>query len=233
MQDNMNSMAPVSTGSVETRSNFIWKVYAHVVGALLAMVAIEYYLFTSGAANQIFAVLGGNPGIALILFIGLSWGASHVAYRIESRPAQYAAFGLYVFLWSVMLVPLLGMAIIIGEERGVNIIENAATVTIMGCVGLIATAMITRKDFSFLRGILVYGFMVILALIASSFIFGLDLGVWFSIGMIAFAGVAVLYDTSNIMHHYPEDKFVGASMALFGSIAMMFFYILRLFMSRD
>jgi FtsH-binding integral membrane protein len=51
--------------------------------------------------------------------------------------------------------------------------------------------------------------------------------------MIGFAGVAVLYDTSNIMHHYPQDKYVAASMALFASIAMMFFYILRLFMSRD
>ena len=47
------------------------------------------------------------------------------------------------------------------------------------------------------------------------------------------AGVAVLYDTSNIMHHYPQDKYVAASMALFSSIAMMFWYILRLFMSRD
>jgi FtsH-binding integral membrane protein len=51
--------------------------------------------------------------------------------------------------------------------------------------------------------------------------------------MIGFAGIAVLYDTSNIMHHYPQDKYVAASMALFASIAMMFFYILRLFMSRD
>jgi FtsH-binding integral membrane protein len=51
--------------------------------------------------------------------------------------------------------------------------------------------------------------------------------------MIGFAGVAVLYDTSNIMHHYPQDKYVAASMALFASIAMMFYYILRLFMSRD
>jgi hypothetical protein len=51
--------------------------------------------------------------------------------------------------------------------------------------------------------------------------------------MIGFAGVAVLYDTSNIMHHYPEDKYVAASMALFASIAMMFWYILRFFMGRD
>jgi FtsH-binding integral membrane protein len=35
------------------------------------------------------------------------------------------------------------------------------------------------------------------------------------------------------MHHYPQDKYVAASMALFASIATMFWYMLRLFMNRD
>jgi hypothetical protein len=112
-------------------------------------------------------------------------------------------------------------------------IESAAAVTLFGCAALVATVMITRKDFSFLRGVLVWGFFIAMGLIATSLIFGWNLGTWFSVGMIGFAGVAVLYDTSNIMHHYPQDKYVAASMALFSSIAMMFWYILRLFMSRD
>ena len=112
-------------------------------------------------------------------------------------------------------------------------IESAVMVTLFGCGALIATVMITKKDFSFLRGVLVWGFFLVIGLIAASFIFGWNLGTWFSVGMIGFAGVAILYDTSNIMHHYPRDKYVAASMALFASIAMMFWYILRLFMSRN
>jgi hypothetical protein len=69
--------------------------------------------------------------------------------------------------------------------------------------------------------------------IVGSFIFGFQLGTWFSVAMIGFAGAAVLYDTSNIMHHYPQDKYVAASMQLFASIALMFWYVLQLFMSRD
>jgi len=80
---------------------------------------------------------------------------------------------------------------------------------------------------------MVWGFFGSIGLIVASWALGFNLGTWFSVGMIAFAGVAVLYDTSNIMHHYPQDKYVAASMALFASIAMMFFYILRLFMNRD
>jgi FtsH-binding integral membrane protein len=52
--------------------------------------------------------------------------------------------------------------------------------------------------------------------------------------MIALAGGSVLYDTSNVLHHYPEDRYVAASLELFASIALMFWYVLRLFMlSRD
>ena len=98
---------------------------------------------------------------------------------------------------------------------------------------MIAVAMITRKDFSFLRGILFWAFMLAMVGIVSSLLFGFQLGTWFSVAMIGFAGAAVLYDTSNIMHHYPEDRYVAASMALFASIALMFWYILQLFMSRD
>ena len=80
---------------------------------------------------------------------------------------------------------------------------------------------------------MVWGFFLAMAAIVGSLLFGFNLGTWFSIAMIGFAGAAVLYDTSNIMHHYPQDKYVAASMALFASIAMMFWYILRLIMSRD
>jgi len=233
MQDNLNTMAPVSALSVEDRSTFIWKCYAHVVGAILALVAIETYLFSSGAAAPIANAMMQSPMVVLIGFIALSWGAGHVAHRLESTMAQYAAFGAFVVLWAVMFVPILAIAMMMDAERGGNMIESAAITTVVGCAALIATVMITRKDFSFLRGVLVWGFFIAIGLIAASWAFGWNLGTWFSVGMIAFAGIAVLYDTSNIMHHYPQDKYVAASMALFASIAMMFYYILRLFMSRD
>lgn len=233
MQDNMNALAPVSSLAVSDRSEFIWKCYAHVVGAIIAVAVIETYLFQSGVAWAIAGPMMQSPMLVLMAFIGLSWGASHLAHRLESKTSQYAAFAAFVVTWSLMFVPMLAIAMVKSAESGSNIVESAASVTIFGCVALIATAMITRRDFSFLRGILVWGFFVAMGLIGASFLFGWNLGTWFSVGMIGFAGAAVLYDTSNIMHHYPQDKYVAASMALFGSIAMMFWYILRLFMSRD
>jgi FtsH-binding integral membrane protein len=222
-------MAPVAALPVAERSDFIWKTYAHVVGAILAFAGVSAYLMTSGISARLFPVVTANWLLTLGAFMLVSWGASHVAHRLESKPAQYAAFAVFIFAEALIFSPLLLMAAVMKP----GIIDNAAGVTIMGSVGLIAVAMITRKDFSFLRGILVWGGILALVGIVSAVIFGFQLGTWFSLGMIGFAGAAVLYDTSNIMHHYPQDKYVGAAMGLFASIALMFWYVLQFFMSRE
>ena len=232
MQNNMNYATPVSDASVEDRSEFIWKCYAHVVGGILAFAAVLSYFVTSGiAANilQFIATTGFGWPVLFGGFILVGWGASHLAHTLESKPMQYAAYAALVFAEALIFAPMILMAMMMQP----GIIESAVGVTVLGCVGLIAVAMITRKDFSFMRGMLVWGGMLAFAGIIASMIFGFQLGTWFSVAMIGFAGAAVLYDTSNIMHHYPADRYVGASMALFASIALMFWYVLRLFMSRD
>ncbi len=229
MNENVNYLAPVSELSVEDRANFIWKCYAHVVGAILAFAAIEVYFFQSGIAAAIAQPMLENWWMVFGAFILVGMGATHVAHRIESKNAQYAAFAAFIVMEALIFAPMLFIAY--AMEPG--IIDSAAGVTILGSIGLVAVAMITRKDFSFLRGMLLWIGMLAFIAIIGSLIFGFHLGTWFSVAMIGFAGAAVLYDTSNIMHHYPQDKYVAASMALFASIAMMFWYILRLFMSRD
>ena len=229
MQENINHLAPVAGASVSDRSEFIWKTYAHVVGAILAFAAVEVYLFQSGVAMAIAEPMINNWLMVLGAFMLAGWGASHVAHRIESKPAQYAAFALFIVAEALIFSPMLLMA----NAYAPGAIESAAGVTLLGSVGLVATAMITRKDFSFLRGMMVWIGILAMVAIVSSILFGFELGTWFSVAMIGFAGAAVLYDTSNIMHHYPQDKHVAAAMSLFASIAMMFWYILRLFISRD
>lgn len=229
MQNQANSMAPVSSLAVEDRSQFIWKCYAHVVGAILAFAAVEAYLITSGVAQSIAPAMLNNWMLTLGAFMLVGWGASHVAHRLTSVPAQYAAFALLVVAEAIIFSP----AILLAQFKQPGVIESAAGVTLLGSGGLVATAMITRKDFSFLRGMMVWGGILALVGIFASLIFGFQLGTWFSVAMIGFAGAAVLYDTSNIMNHYPQDRYVAAAMALFASIALMFWYVLRLFMSRD
>jgi FtsH-binding integral membrane protein len=221
-------VTPVAEATVQARSDFIWKCYAHVVGGILAFAAVEYYLITSGVALRIAPVLLQSWLLTIGAFMLVSWGASHVAHRLESKPAQYAAYAVLIVAQALLFAPL----ILVAATQAPGVLDSAIGVTVIGCVGLIAVAMVTRKDFSFLRGLLVWGGLLALGAIIAAVIFGFEMGTWFSVAMIGFAGAAVLYDTSNILHHYPEDRYVGASMALFASIALMFWYILRLFMSR-
>lgn len=229
MQEQVNYLAPVAEDSVENRSEFIWKTYAHVVGAILTFAAIEVYLFQSGIAQRIAAPMLGNWLMVLGAFMLASWGATRAAHRAKSTAAQYGALAFFIVVEAIIFAPLLFVA----DSKAPGVIDTAAGITIMGSVALIATAMITRKDFSFLRGILVFGGFLVLGFIVISVLMGYQPGSWFSLGMIGFAGAAVLYDTSNIMFHYPKDRHVAAAMALFASIALMFWYILMFLMNRD
>jgi FtsH-binding integral membrane protein len=63
-------------------------------------------------------------------------------------------------------------------------------------------------------------------------LFGMALGTWFSVGMVVFAGGAVLYHTSNVLHRYQPGQHVAAALSLFASVALMLWYMVQLFTSR-
>src|SRR5207237_5098381 len=156
------------------------------------------------------------------------WQASHKSCAAESQGAQYAARARYVVAEALILVPLLYIA----DKIAPGAISSAAVVTFIAFAALTAIVFLTRKDFSFLRGILCWGGIVALVLIVAGVAFGFQLGTFFSVAMVALAGASILYDTSNVLHHYPEDRYVAAALELFASVALMLWYVLRLFMSR-
>jgi hypothetical protein len=226
----VGSQLPVAALGSETRAAFISRTYAHVAMSILGFAAIESYFFSSGIAEQVAPrMLGVNWLLILGAFMVVGWLASHVAHRVESKPLQYAALAGFVLAEAIIFLPLLYIAVLTQPA----IIDSAAGVTLLGTGGLTAVAFITKRDFSFLRGILVWGGILALVAIAGSVLFGFHMGTWFSVAMIGFAGTAILYDTSNVMRHYPEDRHVAAALELFASIALMFWYVLQLFMSRD
>jgi hypothetical protein len=139
---------------------------------------------------------------------------------------QYFSYAIYVVAQALIFVPLLYIA----DAKAPGTIDSAVLVTALGAGGLMFVAHRTRKDFSFLRAILMWGGVLALIAIIGGVVFGFQMGTWFSVLMIGFAGAAVLYDTSNIILHYPEDRYVSAAMQLFASIALMFWYVLRLLM---
>ena len=227
----MQRNIPVAAIGVDARAIFITRTYTHLLGAILGFAAVEIYLFTSGLAEVIArSMLGVSWLLVLGGFVVVSWLASRVALTTRSLGAQYAALSAFVLAEAIIFVPLLFIA----QLYAPGVIQSAAVVTMLAFTGLTAVAFTTRKDFSFLGGLLRWGFILALVLIVGGVIFGFQLGTYFSVAMVALAGGAILYDTSNILRHYPEDRYVAASLALFSSVALIFWYVLRRFMaSRD
>lgn len=222
-------LQPVGDASVDVRARFITRTYNHLFGAIVAFTAIEFLLFKSGVAYPMAkAMLGTSWLLVLGGFMLVSWGATRVAHQSTNRSAQYLALGGYVVAQAILFVPLL----VIAELNAPGAIPSAGLVTILGFAGLTAIVFMTRKDFSFLGAMLRWGGICALLAIVGGVVFGFDLGTWFSVAMIGFAGAAILYDTSNVLHHYPEDRYVSAALQLFASVALMFWYVLRLFLSR-
>ena len=216
--------------AADERAGFIAKTYAHLAGAIAVFIGLEAVLLNlPGIENLVGMMVGTRYGWLVVLgsFMAVSWIADSWARSAISPGKQYLGLGLYVAAEAVIFVPMLFIA----QRMDTQIVPMAGATTLVLLGALTAVVFITRKDFSFLRTILMFGGFAAMGLIVVAILFGFSLGPIFTYAMIAFACGYILYDTSNVLHHYRIGQHVAASLALFASVALLFWYILRLFMS--
>lgn len=219
----------VSQISEIERAEFYRKTYMHVAVAILAFGAVEYLLLKTIPLETVLSMITGK--YIWLAVIGVFWLASMLATKLSfsvSKNMQYLGLGLYVLIEAVIFLPMLGIASMYAPE----VITQAALVTVFMFAGLTAAVFMTNRDFSFLRNIIVIGGFVALGVIIVGAIFGLNLGLWFSLAMVGLASASILYQTYNIKNLYSKDQYVGAALQMFASIMLLFWYILRIFMSR-
>lgn len=212
----------------DARAGFVRRTYAHLFGAILAFIGLEaVFLGVEPVTNLLLTVVGGNWWIAAIAFFAVSWLANWWAHSGVSPALQYLGLAAYVVAEALIFVPLLYFAAALAP----SIIPTAGFLTLLIFGGLTVTVFATGADFSFLKGFLVVASLLSVAAIVGSFFLGYGLGIWFSAAMIGIVSGFILYDTSNVLHHYRTDQYVAASLALFASVATLFWYVIRLLMS--
>lgn len=232
---NPYAVGSVSEAPMETRTDFVRKTYLHLAGAIGAFALIETMLIQMGFGRIALQLLGASRFSWLIVlgaFMGVSWIANKWANNGASKSTQYAGLVLYTLAEAVIFLPLIMMATLYDPAA----IGKAGVVTGFMVLGLTAIAFTTKKDFTFLGGFLKVGFLIALGVIlAGVFMPGLmsGMGIWFSLAMVLLASGSILYNTSAIMYHYAPGQHVAASLSLFASVALLFWYVLQLFMSRD
>ena len=224
---------PAALAAESERATFIQRTYLHLAGAIGLFVAIEAAIFTLVPVETLDGVMQtlfrSNYGYLAVLlgFVGVSWLASSWANSGTSQSTQYLGLGLYVVAESVIFVPLLYIA----NKVAPMAIPAAGVLTLVMFGGLTALVMITKSDLtSWGKYLWCFGLAAV-GVVICAILFNFALGVWFSGLMVGLACAYILYDTSNVLHRYRTDQYVAASLALFASVALLFWYILRIMMS--
>jgi len=222
----------VANAAESERAGFIKRTYMHLAGAIGIFALLETALIQSGVASQFMSVLAGSKWswlIVLGVFMLVSTVANNWAHSGVSREKQYMGLGLFIIAEAIIFMPLIFMALM--RDPSGTLLQNAAVVTAALVGGLTFTAFSTKINFSFMGRFLMIGGFVAIGMIVASILFGFSLGLWFSGAMIIFAAGSVLYSTSNIIHEYHTEQHVAASLSLFSSVGLLFWYILQFMMS--
>ncbi len=225
----------VAEAAPTERAAFIRKTYLLLAAALLAFIGVEVLFFSTPIAQAVTSLIfaGGSIGwlAVLGLFMLISWLSNKWAVSETSTAVQYLGLGFFIFAEALIFIPLLYIAAYASGDP--TVIIKAGIVSLGLFAGLTLTVFVTRSDFSWLAPILGIGGFAALGFIVASAIFGFTLGNVFAFLMVAFAGSAILYETSNVLHRYNTRQHVAAALSLFASVALLFWYILRIFSSRD
>ncbi len=222
----------VANATEMERANFIKRTYLHLGSAILVFAILEALLIQSGIAANFVAMLSGSKWswlIVLAVFMGVSMLADHWAHSSISREKQYLGLGLYTIAEAIIFMPLIYMA----QARADDVLLHATVITVALVAGLTFTAFSTKINFSFMGRFLMIGGFIAMGIIVAAMIFGFSLGLWFSGAMILFAAASVLYSTSNIIHEYHTEQHVAASLSLFSSVGLLFWYVLQFLMAFD
>ncbi|MBC7190932.1 Bax inhibitor-1/YccA family protein [Marinobacter sp.] len=175
--------------------------------------------------------------------IGLSQGASMICslgalalvWLVLPRTANSAAGIGVVFAFTGLLGLGLGPILMhyLQMANGGQIVMQALGGTAVVFLGLSAYALTTKKDFSFMRGMLVAGLMVVIVAALGTFVagmFGVEvtaISLAISAAIVFLMSGFILYDTSRIVNG-GETNYIMATTGLYLNIYNLFVSLLHL-----
>ncbi len=178
------------------------------------------------AVTAFFAIALGIGQIASLV----CFGAAFLILWLVLPKAVNSGMGL---VWTFVFTGLMGASL--GPMLSYYIAAGAAGLVFQALAGtafifftLSAYTLITRKDFSFLGGILFIGLMVMLVAAIANIFFGIPaLSMAVSAGIILIMSGFILFDTSRIIHG-GETNYISATISLYLSIYNIFVHLLAL-----
>jgi modulator of FtsH protease len=187
-----------------------------LLGMTLAFSAVVASVAVATAAPY----LGFFP--TLIGFFALIFLVHRTANSVWGLPAVF----LFTGFLGYTLGPLLSLYLQL--PNGALLVGQALGLTAVAFIGLSGYALITRRDFSFLRGFLVAGFFVLMGGILLSYFHAIPaLSIAISCGVVLFACALILFETGSVING-GETNYIRATVGLYVSLYNLFVGLLQL-----
>lgn len=197
--------------------------------------------------SQVAAYGGVLRNTYMLLSLTLVWSAvtAYISMQMDLEPMGFTMLIVYMGLlfavtktqnsvwglfWVFALTGFLGFTL--GPMLNYSssaLITQSLGLTAAVFIALSAYALVTRKDFSFLRGFLIAGVVIILGLwVLSIFVNLTGYQLAISGGMVLFASALILYQTSAIVHG-GETNYISATVGLYVGLYSLFVHLLSIF----
>jgi len=222
----------VATLGVSDRVAFLRKTYGLLGVSLIVWAAATAAFFRYGTETSFkfsrWALNGQLNWLAVIGLLMVSGMAAQWLARSEkSRGVQLLGLGLEIGAWTFLMQPLLWILFLKFKVEGAQAILGQGTVaTLVIFTGMTATVFITKKDFSFLRGVITVGMFAAMGIIVASMLFGFSLGLVFTGAVSALLSLKILSGPRPPMNYFPPTHYVSAALMLFGTVATLFWNII-------
>lgn len=165
------------------------------------------------------------PAPGLILMMAGFYGLMFLTYKLADRPAGIAAAFAFTGFLGYALGPLLSTLLASGAGEVIMMALGGTALVFFACSAYVLT---TRRDMSFLSGMMMAGFVVLLvAVIANLFLHIPALSLAISVLFILFSSGAILWETSNIIHG-GETNYIRATVGLYVSLYNIFVSLLSI-----
>ncbi|TNF26941.1 MAG: Bax inhibitor-1/YccA family protein [Deltaproteobacteria bacterium] len=215
--------------TAEQQISFVRRVYAWMFAGVLATVMGVAIAVKSGLAESLL-----YSGFLVNILLIVAWmGGAYALQRVRNVPTwNVVAFAGYGLLTGIVISSIVYVAIALAKVQGAapgTYVLQAGGLTLVTFGGLSAYAFFTKRDFSFLRGMLTVGTFALLgALVIGFFVHATAFQMLISVfGVVLFAGYT-LYDTQKVLRTFPDGEHVAGAMTLFLDFVLMFVYILRI-----
>jgi FtsH-binding integral membrane protein len=211
---------PVAQSSAEVRLNFIRKTYLLFLAGILTAVVGGVMCLNVAPVAAFAGIVLSNVWLALLVIVGGSIAAQAVA---RTPGLNYVALFGFTALIGIVFTPII-------VRYAPAVVGQAAFLTLIVFGSLTAYTFITRQDFSFMGGILFVGIVTVVLASAANLLFfkSWNASYWIAWAMLFVSSGFVLYQTSNIIHHYTERDTVAAALGLFISFFNIFMSLLRI-----